>query len=210
MDMGQSLSTQIYDILVERILSNELPSGEFINRRDVAAEMNVSPAPVLEAMVKLENEGLLESIPRKGTRVRLVQNADISGYLLIREGLECSAVRIYCGEILKSKLDFFIPLAEQIDQVFHHSKDYFKMDREFHYELIKLCNNTVITEEYERITQLGLFYNTNRFVSATEAAERQSHVKLVNDLANAVPSEAYNIMREHIISGKGHLILTKK
>ena len=207
--MGQSLSAQIYDVLVEKILSNELSSGEFINRRDVAAQMNVSAAPVLEAMVKLENEGLLETIPRKGTRVRLVQNADISGYLLIREGLECSAARIYCGEMIKSKLDYFIPLAEEIDQVTHHSKEFFKMDREFHHELIKLCNNSIVTEEYERITQLGLFYNTNRFVTEVEAAERHSHVKLVKDLAEATPGEAYRIIREHIISGKGHLIQTK-
>jgi DNA-binding GntR family transcriptional regulator len=209
MIMGQSLSAQIYDVLVEKILSNELASGEFINRRDVASQMNVSAAPVLEAMVKLENEGLLETIPRKGTRVRLVQNADISGYLLVREGLECSAARIYCGDILKSKLDFFIPLAEEIDQIIHHSKEFFKMDREFHYELIKLCNNLIVTEEYERITQLGLFYNTNRFISPVEAAVRHSHVKLIKDLSDAKPNEAYNIMRDHIISGKGHLILTR-
>ena len=207
--MGQSLSTQIYDILVEKILSNELASGEFINRRDVAAQMNVSAAPVLEAMVRLENEGLMETIPRKGTRVRLVQNSDISGCLLIREGLECAAARNYCGDNIKSKLKFFLPLAEEMDQIPHHSKEFFKMDKEFHLELIKLCNNTVITDEYERITKLGLFYNTNRFVSPIEASERHSHLKLVNDLANAKPLEAYNIMREHIISGKRQLILSR-
>lgn len=207
--MAQSLSTQIYDVLLEKILSNEIPSGEFINRRDVAAQMNVSAAPVLEAMVKLENEGLLETIPRKGTRVRLVQNADISGYLFIREGLECSAARIYCGDILKLKLDSFMPLAEELDQKLHHSKEFFKLDRDFHHELIKLCNNAVITDEYVRITKLGLFYNTNRFVSEVEARERQSHLKLLHDLAAAKPVEAYNIMRDHIISGKRQLILTK-
>lgn len=207
--MAQLLSTQIYDVLVERILSNEILAGEFINRRDVAAQMNVSAAPVLEAMVRLENEGLLETIPRKGTRVRLVQDADISGYLLIREGLECCAARIYCGEKIKSNFKPLIPFAEELDQLAHHSKEFFKMDRDFHYELIKLCDNSIITEEYERITQLGLFYNTNRFISQVEASERHSHVKLVYDLAEASPRESYHIMRDHIISGKGHLILSR-
>lgn len=52
-----SLSEQVYHTLLDRLLSNKLIPGEILNRRDVAKELQVSVAPVLEAMVQLEHEG---------------------------------------------------------------------------------------------------------------------------------------------------------
>src|SRR4051794_1015015 len=54
------LSSQVYDQLLRRLLSGELPPGHVFNRRQVAAELGVSVAPVLEAMLELEAEGLIE------------------------------------------------------------------------------------------------------------------------------------------------------
>ena len=86
-----SLSQRIYDSLLKKILSNEYPSGTILNRRAIAAEYHVSVAPVLEAMLQLEKDGLLETIPRKGTRVTVIRSEQVSGYLLIREALEIAA-----------------------------------------------------------------------------------------------------------------------
>ncbi len=55
----------------ERILRGELAIGQVISRRKVAAELGMSFLPVSEALLRLEHEGLLESRPRSGTRVRV-------------------------------------------------------------------------------------------------------------------------------------------
>lgn len=207
--MSSSLANTIYEKLLAKILNNELPAGEFINRREVAEQMNVSVAPVLEAMVLLENDGLLETMPRKGTRVSLVRNDDISGYLVVREALECTAARMICGRQIADAMNDLMPLARKVDESPHRSLIYFRKDYEFHKKLVRISRCEILEKEHERITKLGLFYNTNKFVSAYDAETRYSHVELLQQLKDADPDSAYSIMRNHIISGKGLLSITR-
>ncbi|MDI6619651.1 MAG: GntR family transcriptional regulator [Clostridiales bacterium] len=207
--MSSSLASSIYEKLLKKILNNEIPAGEFINRREIAEQMNVSVAPVMEAMILLENDGLLETMPRKGTRVSLVCNEDISGYLVVREALECTAARMICGEKIADAMDDLIPLARAVDASPHRSMTYFRKDYEFHTSLVRLSGCEILEKEHERITKLGLFYNTNKLVSPNDAATRYSHVELLNQLKEADPDKAYSIMRSHIISGKGSLVITR-
>lgn len=207
--MPSSLATKVYDILLEKILDNTLPAGEFINRREIAKQLNVSVAPVLEAMVLLENDGFLESMPRKGTRVRVIRDSDIIGNLFVREALECTAARMICGKLISDQFDNLLPLAQQADIASLSSLEYFRADINFHRALINLCGSDVINEEYARVTNLSLFYNINKFISPSDAMVRLSHELLLKQLAVAEPDEAQRIMRQHVISGKGHLVITK-
>ncbi|MDL2233099.1 GntR family transcriptional regulator [Ruminococcaceae bacterium OttesenSCG-928-L11] len=207
--MSESLSNMVYDVLLDRILSNKILPGEFINRRKLAAELGVSVAPVLEAMVLMENEGLLETLPRTGTRVTIVRDTDISGTLLIREALECLAARMYCGEPLKRKLSTLIPLAQQVDSAPPRSHAYFSLDRQLHRQMVDLCGCEVYSREYDRITKLSLFHNTNKLITSSDAEDRQNHSDLLIALSEAAPDDAYRLMHNHIISGKGVLALTR-
>ena len=57
------LSETIYEKLLDMLTKGELMPGEIINRREIASRLEVSVAPVLEAMLKLEMEGYIETIP---------------------------------------------------------------------------------------------------------------------------------------------------
>ena len=87
-----SLAGEAYVILRERILRNELPIGKVISRRKLANELGMSLLPVSEAFLRLEFEGLLESRPRAGTRVRIPSREDIRGHYVVREALDESLV----------------------------------------------------------------------------------------------------------------------
>jgi len=207
--MSESLASQVYETLLSKILNNEILPGEFINRRDIAAELGVSVAPVLEAMILMETEGLLETLPRKGTRVTIVRDSDISGTLLIREALECMAARLYCGRPVMQNMEGLMPLAKKVDTAPPRSHQYFACDREFHRRLVDLCGCEVFSAEYDRITKLSLFHNTNKLISSSEASVRYSHVELLQKLCTAPPEEANKLMHDHITSGKGALALTR-
>ena len=95
---NESLSSKAYNYLVKSLLKNELVPGDSINRRDIADKLGMSVAPVLEAMLQLESEEYLESVPRKGTIVKPIRIDDVTGQLIVREALECAAARYYCGK----------------------------------------------------------------------------------------------------------------
>src|SRR5690349_12541801 len=112
---SNSLSSKVYDAVLDRILSGRLAPGEVCNRRRIAEEMGVSVAPVLEAMLQLEADGLIETLPRKGTRVRTLTLEDLQGQLVLREALECQAARLYCGAPVRRHRDRLVRLAKAID-----------------------------------------------------------------------------------------------
>src|SRR5512144_1766397 len=93
----RSLATEAYTIIRHRILSGEISLGEPVSRRKLAAELGMSFLPVTEALLKLQFEGLLESRPRAGTRVRIPSPEDVSGHYVVREALEVQAA-IRCGQ----------------------------------------------------------------------------------------------------------------
>lgn len=89
-----SLADQAYDAIRAAITSGELPPGEKITERGLAAMLSVSPTPVREAIRRLEQEGLVE---RRGTRSTVVfDSRDTSSYelALIEASLKSTAVRL--------------------------------------------------------------------------------------------------------------------
>src|ERR1700751_3560172 len=81
-----------------RILRGELAIGQVISRRKIAAELGMSFLPVSEALLRLEHEGLLESRPRAGTRVRVPTRQDVQGHYVVREALEVQAAMLFCSQ----------------------------------------------------------------------------------------------------------------
>ena len=86
-----SLAAEAYAIVRQRILRGEIALGQVISRRKLAAELSMSFLPVSEALLRLEFEGLLESRPRAGTRVRIPSPEDVQGHYVVREALEVQA-----------------------------------------------------------------------------------------------------------------------
>src|SRR6516165_5362331 len=92
-----SLASEAYEFVKQRILHGELPMGQVISRRKIAAELGMSFLPVSEALLRLEFEGLLESRPRAGTRVKIPSRDDVRGHYIVREALEVQAAMLFAA-----------------------------------------------------------------------------------------------------------------
>src|SRR5262249_62269850 len=87
--------TKPQNLFKRRLLGVRPPRGRFFPRRKVAAELGMSFLPVSEALLRLEFEGLLESRPRAGTRVRIPSREDVRGHYVVREALEVQAAMLF-------------------------------------------------------------------------------------------------------------------
>ena len=199
------LSETIYETLLDMLTKGELMPGEIINRREIAARLGVSVAPVLEAMVKLEMEGYIETIPRKGTQVKIIRPEDVLGNLLIKTGIECMAVRYYCGEKIRNNYDELLSLAVDLENSFVEfgsSMEVWRKDMAFHTALVSLCENPVLSEHYAAVSKPSLFYHLHCTYLHYSMSERSNPVKLLETLRTDHKDEAEAAMREHLFSGK--------
>ncbi len=90
----RELSLQAYDEIRRRILDGEFPPSSPISEYQLAAALNISRTPVREALKRLEEEGLVWSIPNKGTFIAEISAQDIMEIYQVRERLEGLAAYI--------------------------------------------------------------------------------------------------------------------
>src|SRR5215831_15393311 len=112
---NHGLAAEAYAIVSERIIRGELAIGQVISRRKLAAELGMSFLPITEALIRLENEGLLESKPRTGTRVKVPTRQDVEGHYVIREALEVQAAMLFAERAERRERLELLKLAKRVD-----------------------------------------------------------------------------------------------
>lgn len=93
LDPDKSLVQQIYRVLWDAIVSLKIVPGQRVSEKEIAAALNASKTPVREALIRLEDVGLVQVVPQSGTYVTAIQ---LSAYIegcFIRLQLETGAVR---------------------------------------------------------------------------------------------------------------------
>jgi len=190
------LSSRVYDDILSRILSGRMKPGDVFNRRQIAAELGVSVAPVLEAMLELESEGLIETLPRRGTRVRLPSPEDVWGQTIVRQAIECQAARLYCGQSIVRHRSRLQRLAEALDGLTVGSIEQIREELRFHHYLVSLANCPPLTMELERVMKLGLLHAVA--VLDGDRGQALTHVELLDILAGSDPDTCAAAIRQHI------------
>jgi DNA-binding GntR family transcriptional regulator len=198
----QALSQEVYDFLLQKLLRNKLLPGAALNRRQVAIDMKVSVAPVLEAMLQLEIEGFLQSIPRKGTYVRLITAEDVKGQLVVREAMECQAARLYCGDPVKRSLERLESTARKADLHEPGSMEGWISEAAFHRALVDLAGCPALTQEFDKVMRMDAFFTANKFLSFHDDMEKNSHERLVGGLLTTDPEHAEKLIRRHFGAAK--------
>ena len=82
-----------YALTKELVLTGELPGGHLFSEGDIAERLRMSRTPVREAFIRLQTEGLLRLIPKRGVVVLPVPPGEAEDVLDAREAIETAAVR---------------------------------------------------------------------------------------------------------------------
>jgi len=205
-----SLSEQAYQLIRDRILRGTLPLGAVLSRRKLAGEFGMSFLPVSEALQRLENEELVESRPRVGTRVRIPAADEVLDRYILREAVESQSARL-CAEraTLQEHLELR-RMAEQMDLLFarcgpdNNDRDFLYSVQTFHFQL------HMRIAEYARSEVLRLAIEKNQVLVFNwlydTAAERRElppnfHYTLIDAICSGDVLRADQTMRDHIRFG---------
>lgn len=146
------LSYQAYAKIREMILSGELKPGEKIPQEKIASLLGVSRMPLHKAFQMLDDEFLVESIPRRGIFVKKPDLAAIMEAFECREGLEGIAARRATQLMTDEQIHFleglFSPFTD-LDNI--DESKYQTADHTFHETIIKYSGNSVL----QRLNNMG-------------------------------------------------------
>ena len=105
MDEYLPLRDVVFKTLRQAILKGELEPGERLMEIQLAERLGVSRTPIREAIRKLELEGLVLMIPRKGAEVAKISESNLRDVLEVRRSLEELAIDLACQRITAEELE---------------------------------------------------------------------------------------------------------
>lgn len=95
----------VFNTLRQKILTGELKPGERLMEIHLADQLGVSRTPIREAIRKLELEGLVTMIPRRGAEVAQITEKNLRDVLEVRRALDALAVELACERITQDELN---------------------------------------------------------------------------------------------------------
>ncbi len=124
----------VFNTLRQAILRGELKPGERLMEIQLANKLGVSRTPIREAIRKLELEGLVLMIPRRGAEVAEITEKSLRDVLEVRDALEKLAVDLACDRISKEDIQRLRDAAEEFHQVLKQGDvtEYAEADVKFH------------------------------------------------------------------------------
>lgn len=209
--VSQTVRAQL--ALRDMILSGKLRPGERISELQAVEITSVSRTPVRLALVRLEDEGLLQAIPSGGFMVKAFSERDILDSIELRGTLEGLAARFAAErgasvrslEPLKECLTDLDALVKQDPISVEAFSAYVAMNARFHALLTDLAGSAPVTRQIDRVAAMP-FASPSAFVMAQSALPEahnilliaQEHHRIVVDaIENREGARAEAIMREH-------------
>ena len=198
MSKKDNLTNQVYQDLKYKIINNEILPNAYLDEKKICEDLKVSRTPVREALVKLEWEGLVMSLPQRGiivsdlslqTIIELIQIRKVMEPLLLKPYLHC-----YNKEIL---LDF----RSRIEQALQN-QDYDMLrtlDYDFHKYLYEACSKrqvnkllSYVSDQFQRI-RTQEFYLKQRSISGANG-----HIEIIDALLNEEFDRVPDLLYEHV------------
>ena len=197
----QTAASRVYRELREDITSGRLPPGTRLVRRKLGERLKVSAIPVTEAIFRLEQDGLVESEPMFGARVRPLTVENARNDHVLREALECQAARMAAEYAAPRELDELSDRARDLDALMADASadpdTLSDRHRDFHLFVARIAGADGLLALLKRVWFRRLMLH-NTLHATRYPTPPDWHRALAKAITTGDPQEAEDTMREHV------------
>jgi len=198
----KALYEEVAELLRQRIFSNELAPGSWIDELRLAEAYGISRTPLREALKVLATEGLVTMKVRRGAYVTEVSDKDQSDVYHLLSLLESDAT----GEVAQQASDTELAELVQIHQELHAAKDnterFFEVNERFHMRLLEMANNrwrTQLVLDLRKVMKLNR--HNSLFKSGRIEESLQEHQDIMDALLAHDAALSQQRMQTHFKNG---------
>ena len=193
---NKDLKNHTYCILKERLVNCIYPPGTLLNEAQLAADLGASRTPVREAIRRLEMEGFVKIMPKKGIYVTDISLNDVLQIFQTRIEIEPIAVRLAAPHLPREEL---LAFCGKFKGEAPDIQNGFRLDTAMHLFIIEHCGNRYIIDMMHRIFD----ENTRVIISSKQNQvqihdARLEHLDILNSLLDKDTERAIALMQSHI------------
>ncbi len=208
------LSSKIANILRQEIYEKTIKVGEHLNEVAIASRLGISRGPLRDAIIILENEGLVKTPPNGRTVVMDFSSKEITEYYELRYYLESGAIRKILSEPEdKSYQEWLKNLEKLLDKtkqyLKYNDKELFtEADYRFHLAIHMWANNTICIQVWKMLANISMTimemnkrYLADKYINELSATYAY-HDRIFLSLRKRDPDMALDNLKIHLQKGK--------
>ena len=191
----------VFNTLRQAILKGELAPGERLMEIQLAEKLGVSRTPIREAIRKLELEGLVLMIPRKGAEVAKISEKSLKDVLEVRRSLEELAIELACQRMTDTDLQELERKQKKFCEAISRGSamDIAESDESYHDVIYNCTRNTRLVQILNNLRE-QMYRFRLEYIKDEDKRQilRLEHEKILKALRNRHVEEARAAVREHI------------
>lgn len=202
----------VYQFLKKKLILMEFKPGQLLSEKEIVSRFKLSRTPVRQALSRMERDGLVEIIPRKGAFIKFLSMKDIREVYQIRKALEGMAARLAAEKIeiqeLKEFEDIYLNALKKNSN--ENLQKIVELGLKFHDFIIDSADNQRIKNILRDLrVQLEIsrifFLNPNPDVQPSRGIQSiKEHLAIIEGLKKRDSDLAEARMREHIANAEKH------
>jgi DNA-binding GntR family transcriptional regulator len=196
-----SRGDKAYHVLVDRIVSLDIPPGSALIEADLMRDLGMSRTPIREALQRLSQEGLITHVPRRGVTVAEIRPQDFQQICEFRAGTEGMAARLAAERITSAQLAELLGIQRAMEDSIAagDARRFVEYDRLFHHLLGEAAQNEFLLQTLVRTYNVHLrlwFYLYQRKGGLRQTGEE--HLLLIEALKARDAAAAEQAMRSYL------------
>ncbi|GGR01065.1 GntR family transcriptional regulator [Deinococcus ruber] len=190
---------EVYSHLRDAIVGGEFSPGERLGEVELTARLGVSRTPIREAIQRLTQEGLLENLPGRGARIRVVSAAEARDAYVVRETLDGLAAELAATQHTDADaLALTTALAALEAAPGNDYREQTRLDLSFHRAIAQAAHNAALLDLSRDLEQrVALVKHQTRTYNAHPQTTQQHHAILKAVLARDADA-ARDAARTHV------------
>lgn len=196
------LKNQVYRELKDRLITCKYMPGTVINESQLAAELSLSRTPIREALYRLEQDGLVQIMPKKGILVTDITIQDVLFVFQARVEVEPLALQMSAPFLARQDLEDLLEIFREDEPDLEKA---FWQDMEMHAYLVDHCGNPFIIDMMQKV-----FARSCRISIASNQTSqkignaRMEHAEILRLLLAGSYGDAAAKMRQHLENCKNY------
>ncbi len=193
----------VFMTLRQAILKGDMEPGERLMEITLANKLGVSRTPIREAIRKLELEGLVNMVPRKGAVVASISEKDMRDVLEVRVTLEELAVKLAVQNMEEADIDQLKRAAKNFESavISREIVEIVEADVVFHDVIYNRTNNNRLIQIINNLREQMYRYRLEYIKDArTHSILISEHQDIINALEKKNVEEAKTAVRQHIVN----------